>query len=301
MSQFGVYDAILGSGLTLRQVVDGGWTTTIEESIALHSGGIDPQQIYQGDAEQAATFQTADLVGVLGGIDPASGLLVSTGITVPFRKKASGGTFAGTSSHFASSCSNGLVICSELSASKEQESGDSPGAVATVMAHAISSSGADPITASTGNSLASQTFNGQFVMGPVVIDSTAVTDVLSVSVSTGITLDKWRPGKGDYPTRIYIASRRPVISIELEDLDSFVSSGGFSLGAFAISSGVDAYFKKRADGGGYASGSVHGKASIGAGVGFAEQINGGTTGHASGRVRLVGKAMTWSVNNALPS
>lgn len=294
-----LYDANLGSSLKLRQILDGGWRTQGSPVVARTTAGLDPAELYGGRADPVADFQSSDLVTILANIDPASGLVVSDTLTLPFQKRASAGTYAAGASHFASSATKALIVVTNISTARDQEGDDSPGAVASLEAHVESSDGTDPLTGSSGNSLAATAFVDQFAMGPVQVNGVTVTDAVGYRVNPGIEIYKQYTEGLTYPTLVAIRKRTPTIEIDVEDLDSFANSGGFGLGFSGLSS-VGCFLRRRADAAQFESGAVHAKMSFATGISNVQTIRGSGHDDASGTIILHGKALSWSATNALP-
>ncbi|CAK9003734.1 Uncharacterized protein SCF082_LOCUS7878 [Durusdinium trenchii] len=293
--QHSLYDAIFGA-LTIRQITEGGWNIDPTTIYAVASGGVDPEEIYAGRVVQVAEFTTADIAGVLGGVDPQAGLHVTSGNTVPFRKRAVGSTFASGSSHFASTYTNGLLLCTQITASRDSEGEETPGVTATLQSHAYADDGeVDPVTASTGQALAAQAFNAQFAIGPVVVNSTEVTDVTEWRVDTGITLQVKFQAAKPFPIRLHIRQRRPRIEIDVEDLDQFNSATGFTLSHGSLTS-ASVYARRRDDGNRFEAddASNHAKISFATGITSTSTVRGTGNDDASGTVILHGKALSWS-------
>lgn len=296
-----IYDANLGSSLKLRQILDGGWQLSHQVVIGRTTAGIDPSEIYAGRGEPVASLSTADLTTVLTNVDPADGLLISDGLTLPFQKRASGATYASGSNHWASTATKALVIVTEISAARDQEGEDQPGATAQLEAHVESSDGSDPVSGSSGQALAATAFVDQYSMGPVVINGTTLTDPTGFRVRPGIEVHKvWSAGL-DFPTLVCIRRRTPVIEIDVEHLDSLATSGGFGLGASALTS-ASVYLKRKDDGARYESdvSLLHGKISFATGLTKIEAVQGSGSDDASATIMLHGKALSWSAANALP-
>jgi hypothetical protein len=192
-------------------------------------------------ADPVAMFQTNDIAGVLAGISVTTGLNVTSGtITIPYRKRVSGGTYASGSNHYTLAATNGLTIIESIQVA------DSAEATASLKTVFISTDGFTvPVTENTGAALSNQTFNAVHALGTVVIDGTAVTDVQSVTINTGINLVPYRVGGAVYPTQIFITARDPYIDLVFKDHNAMAGQGPLFEAATSAVIGL----RKRSDGG----------------------------------------------------
>jgi hypothetical protein len=294
-----VYDAILG-GLTLRQVMRTAYSPNANIIAGRVSGGLNPSEFYGGPAEPMASFDSADLAGVLGGLSVTAGLSVAAGtITIPFNERANGGTFASGSNHETLSSANGLIVPTSFSANQ-----DDAAAIATLECHFRSTDGLTyPVAVNANQALGSQAFSAQFAMGPVGLElgsegSASLLDgVSAIAVNPGLTVVKEKYNGAIYPTRLFITQRDPSIDITFVDLAGLVRFTSIyqSLVSLAV------FFRKRADGGSFVSDATeeHIAFSFAAGITQIQQV--GASGNATGShtVRLYGKALTASAAAAI--
>lgn len=292
-----LYDAILG-GTTVRQILDGGFNANAQIIAGRASGAIDPSELYGAQAAPNAPFETSDLAGLLGGVSVTSGLSISAGtITLPFQKRANQAEFQGSLSHPAIDATDGLVIIESIS-SRQGEGG---GGLVTARGQVIfiSTDGAtDPVSGSTGNSLASQSFSAQFDHGPAVVNSSEVAECVGWTANTGISVRlKFYQGL-PYPTAVFITRRRPTIDVTFEDLDDAM---GF-LGSFTALTGFDVYGRKYSDGASHvAEGTAqHLKVSFADGIIDANVIQASGDSEGQATVRGHGLTLTASTASAIP-
>lgn len=284
-----VYDAVLGA-LTLKQVTDGSYAAGAQPIAGRASGNIDPDQYFGGPAEPRASFSSADVAGVIAGLSMSGGLSVASGtITIPFRKRSNQAGFAGAASHFTVSGTNGLIVPTRFRASQDGEA-----ALADVECWFRSTDGLTmPAAVNVNQSLAAQSFNAQYALGPVTVNGAAIPEIVEVSVNPGITVRSSRHDGGIYPQKLYIVDRRPTIDLTFEDFDEAIA------GYLALTAAV-VYFRKRS-GVGFAAdvSTVHCAFSFADGIATAEQLS--ASGQQDGRctVRLHGEALTASAASAI--
>lgn len=297
MSAFSLYDVVLGSGLTLRQVLSTGLETGANIVPGYFSAGLDPQELYGGKIDQRLTLQTSDLVGLLGGVDPQAGLSVTDGIVVPLRQAQNQGTYATGANHYAAQCTNGLVVVEGIDCTSQQTV-----ATARATVHCRSADGTDPVTHSAAYTLAAQAYNAQFGMGPVVLTPTGESsfnpDINSVRIGTGITVRKRRDNGLPAPTRVWIRRRAPFIDLgfaSLGDLATFAS-------VYDPMTSVVCYLRRYADGDTFEADAslLHAALSFATGIIHAQRLSANGIEDAAATVRLWGKTLSWSVVNAIP-
>lgn len=294
-----VYDAILG-GLTLRQVMRTAYSPNGNILAGRQSGALDPSQFYGGPAEPVASFDSADVAGVLAGLSVTAGLAVAAGtITIPFNERSNGGTFAAGSSHETISGANGLIVPNSFSANQ-----DDPAAMATLECHFRSTDGlTNPVSVNANQALAAQAFNAQFAMGPVGIElgsegsSSQLTGVSGVTINPGLTVIKEKYDGAIFPTRLFISQRDPSIDLTFVDLAGLVRFRSIYQALVSIV----VYFRKRTDGGTFVADNVteHIGFSFGTGITQVQQV--GANGNATGShtVRIYGKTLTASAATAI--
>ena len=279
-----VYDTILG-GITLRQVVNSGFQPGGNVIAARSSGAVDPSELYGGPAEPVASIEVADLNGAIAGINVQTGLSVSTGITIPYRLSANQASHASGSVHQAIMASNGLVVPTSFSVDQGSNI-----ALAQLAVHFRSTDGTDPVTTSSNNALAAQTFVAEFGLGPVKVNGTAITELTGFSVNPGIRVVSERYAGLPFPQALFIRERTPTIDIQFDDL---AAATAFASTYQAMTS-LTAFCRKYSDGNTFEADAnlSHVKFSFAGGIIAVESI--GASGEESGRavVRLHGKSLT---------
>lgn len=290
-----VYDAVLGA-LTLKQVTRTSYALNGTAIAGTASGAPDPSEYFGGPADPQATFESADIAGVLGGLSVTAGLAVAAStITIPWNKRSNGGTFAGPSAHFALSGANGLIIPTRFSCNQDDEA-----AMAELMCYFRSTDGVtEPVAEAIGASLASQSFNAQYGLGPASINGTAIPQLVGVSINPGITVEAQRVNGGIYPTALFITQRRPSIDFTFEDLDALATYSA----QFTVMTAAIAYFRKRsgvsylADTG--LGNEQHCKFSFADGIVNTETVQGSGVGRAQATLRCFGETLTATATSAI--
>lgn len=287
-----VYDAVLGA-LTLKQVTRTAYSLNGTPIAGMASGAADPSEYFGGRADPSCTFESADVAGVLGGVSVTAGLAIASGtITIPWNKRSNGGTFAGSGSHVALSGANGLLIPTRFSANQDDEA-----AMAELQLFFRSTDGAtEPVAEATSQTLAAQSFNAQYALGPGSINGTAVPELVGVSINPGITVEPQAVNGGIYPTALFITMRRPTIDFIFEDLDALATySAQFTAMTAAI-----AYFRKRSGASFVADATEeHIKFSFADGIITTETVSGSGVNRAQATLRCYGETLTASAASAI--
>jgi len=290
------YDAILGS-LTLRQVRKSGFQPQAKTQAGRVSGGLDASALFLKEAQPRAMFTSGDIAGVIAGLSLTAGLSVVAGtITIPYNRRANGGTFAGGSSNFTLTGANGLILPRSISASQ----GEEEGASADIEVIFLSTDGLTaPVAANVNQALGSQAFNAMYAMGPVYIGGSQLTQVQSIKVDTGLQATVKLYDGTCYPTITFIQQRDPAIEVTFENFDALSSNGPL----FAtLGSGCAAYFRKKASHSTFTSdaSTVHCKLSFADGLASVESAEASGTDNGSATIRLNGLALVGSAASAIP-
>ena len=240
-----IYEAVLDA-VTIKQVTATSINPGLTASRAKASGAVASSQVSITKAEPVINITTSDLAGVIAGISPTAGLVVSSAGLIPFKDRAAGGTFEGSAAHQTVSFVNALAVPMEITASQDSEEG----ATCKIDVHVAGASDpgqTSPLTFNTGATLAAASFVGVYDLGPVKIASTTIVGVKSVSVKFGLTVSKYRYGGQVWPliSGICITASDPSISVTFEDTASAQAAGEFA----ATASTITAYFRLRVAGG----------------------------------------------------
>lgn len=296
MASDAVYDAVLGS-LTLAQVTAGTLSTNATPVAGTNSGELDVNTYYGGRAEPRVTFSSTNVSSVVGVANICTaGISVSTGtITIPFQKRANQSTFAAGLSHFTVSGTNGLIFPTTFSCNQDDD-----GAVANLECYFRSTDGVtNPIATNSSQALASQTFIGLYGLGPCNLLGTALSEVVGISVGTGIEVRTESHNGGLYPDRIYIVRRRPFFDLtfnDFDDIDTIIPDAVWT----SIGSNCDAYFRQRAGTGYTANGSAaHIKFTLSSGVIDLNSLRASGADSGQATVRVWGTSLTAAAGSTI--
>ncbi|MDE2100763.1 MAG: hypothetical protein KGL39_26190 [Patescibacteria group bacterium] len=289
------YDAVLGVGNALKQVRRTSFQPGIRQGVGRMSGAVDPSILFVNGGEPRATLQSGDVAGVITLLSVTAGLFVSAGtITLPWNRRANGGTFAGGLNNFTITGANALIVPRSFSASQSDEEGAS----AELEVVFVSTDGLTaPVTFAVNQALAAEAFNLLFAMGPVYINTVALTQVQSVKVDTGITVETKMFDGAIYPTLVYIKTREPSITVTFENFDVAQTYAPL----FAACTAAAAYFRKRATGGTFVSDATagHVKLSIATGLGVLEHIESSKNENGTASIKLTGLSLSSSTASAI--
>lgn len=291
-----VSDATLGS-LSLRQVFDGAFNTNATPVAGTASGGLDVSAYYGGPAEPKVTYSSGDLGTILGVSNICTaGLAVSSGtITVPFQKRADKSTYASGTVQFTVSGTDGLTIPTSFSVSQDDDS-----AVCNLETWFESTDGVTvPFGTNSSQTAGSQTFTGMYGLGPFSLLGSTLSEVVGVTINTGISVVSERHNGGLYPDRLYIVSRRPSMDVlfnDFDDVDSLIADAVWT----DIGSNCIAYMRKRSGAGYVANGTAqHLSFTFAGGIVDMQSLSasGASTGVAG--VRLYGESLSVSAAAAI--
>lgn len=289
-------DIILGA-TTIRQVTNISHASGQEHRKAMNSGGAVVQQVSLKSAVDVTTFTSEDLAALLA-LNTATfcsvgiPLLAST-ITVPQKLRANGAVFASGSAHPAWTGSNALIVPTSFEVSQDADAG-----ACTADIHWLSADGSTiALDDTSGNALASQSFNAEFAMGPCYINGTLLAGAQSFRVNPGIEVVKPPLGSGFiYPTQASIKMGTPTMELTVNDWDSVTGT----VGTFVAMTSANFYMRKRADSGIYSASSDNIRFTMAAGLTDTNSISISRNDDGSATITLHGKVLTASAAVALP-
>lgn len=290
-----VYDAIVGA-VALKQIKRTSFSPGAQLQADRMSGAVDPAVFFLQGAEPRATFESMDMPGVIAGISATAGLFVSAGtLTIPFNRRANGGTFAGGSTNFTLTGANGMAILQSLGAAQSDE-----GAVASIELCFLSTDGLTiPVAANVNQALAAEAYDASHAFGPAYLNGVKLTQVVSTRVNTGVALTVKRYDGSVYPTIAFIQTRNPSIEITFENFDAINTYGPL----FAAPTACAVYYRQKSPGGTFATDitATHVKASFGAG-GMSAVQSAEASGNANGTATLhvVGTALALTAASTIP-
>lgn len=288
-----VYDAFLGA-YNLRQCFNGSYNPQAQVIGGIVSGAPDPSALYGHTTAPKAMFQTGDLAGLIAGVSMGAGLSIASGtVLIPFRRRANQGTHASGSSHVVVSGTDGLAVCTEIAAAQDDEA-----ARAGVDFFFRSTDGlTNPAAIAGSQSLSAQAFVGLYAFGPVYVNGSKVGEVIRSRVVPGITVQVLRHDGGNYPDRLYIVQRRPVIELTFRDFDDLAAFGT----SFAVLTSVAAYYRKRSGAGFVSDASTsHVKCSFTDSLLTVSQAGANDVQPGEATIQIHGLALTASAASAIP-
>lgn len=283
-----VYDALIGTGNNVRQVVSTDYSPNARIEAGRVSAGVDPSALFLTEARPTARIQSGDLAGVLALLSVTAGLDVAgENIDLPYQFRAAGSTFAGNLSHSVLRGTNGLVV--PQSASVNQ--GDVASLI-DLMVHFESDGFTAPVAQVDDLTLTAQAFNALFGLGPAVLDSATVAGVIGHTVNFGLTVEPEMTDGAVYPVTHFITERNPSIDLRFRDFDSLAAAATI---ASAMTTLV-VYHRKRAEGGTYVANGTgaHVAFSFGAGITSVQNVTGQGTQPAIPTLRCFGELLSVS-------
>jgi hypothetical protein len=297
MAAFVAADVILGA-TTIRQITQSDHQSNQEIRKAMTSGGNTVSRVSGKSSGEISTFTSGDLAALLAlgtntFISAGLSLLTST-ITVPFKARAPGGSYASGSTHPAITGANALIVPTAIEASQ-----DGDAATCACDIHWLSTDGqTQGATDTATNALAAQGFNAEYALGPVYINGSSLTGAQSVRITPGIEVVKPPLGSGSiYPTQASLKEIVPTIEITFNDYDAFVTE----VGDFTAMTSAVVYLRLRADAGLYgALASVNISFTFAAGLADTNAVSVSSNDDGSGTVTLHGKTVTTSVAATIP-
>ena len=290
-------DVILGAA-TVRQVTATDHKTNAEIRKVMTSGGNAVSQVFAKMASEVTTVTSNDLATLFAlntNTFCSAGLyLTSSTVTVPYKKRAAGGSFASGSSHPALTGSTALVIPTLIEATQE---GDAASAQFEI--HWLSSDGfTKGCDDATGQALGSQAFGAEYTLGPAYINGTLLTGVQSVRINPGIEVLKTMNGAGQvWPAFASIKNIVPTMEIGVNDFDSIAGT----VGDITAMTSANVYFRLRSDSGVYnVAGSNIVRFTFAAGIADTGSVTTSQNDNGSGTITLHGKTLTASVVQSIP-
>lgn len=289
-----LHDLIFGSGTAIKQCQTVSHSNGINPLVGRNSGGAAPAFVGVMSAEPTATVTTMDVAGFVG-IFGVAGASVSSGtVTLPFRKRSAGSTYAGTSSHFTVTGANAFGYPTSYTASQDQA------ATATAEIKFLSSTGlAAPLSSATGATLASLAYNVNYTLGPAGIDGTQVPEITSITVNPGLSVEVKMFNGSPYPESCVIVTTDPTIELTFADFDEIDTHGPM----FSSNDGNDvtAYFRKMADGSTRVADATeeHIKFTLSDGLITIPDFSASDTADGSGTILITGKSLAVSAVSAI--
>jgi len=291
-------DAILGAA-TIRQITNADHKTNMEIRKAMNSGGHAVQQVSGKAAGEITSLTSGDIAGLVAlnaNAFVSAGYAVAAGtVTVPYKLRSSGATFASGSSHPWLTGSDAFVVPTLFEVSQ-----DADFATCQFDVHWLSSDGlTKACDDATGNALGAQSFSGEFALGPCYINGTLLDGVQSFRVTPGIEVVKPPLGSGSvWPTFASIKTAVPTIEITVNDFGAIAGT----VGDFTAMTSANCYMRKRLDAGLYAAAisTVDVRFTFAGGLTDTNSVVVSNNDDGTATITLHGKTLTASAAVAVP-
>ena len=256
-NEYVIWDAVLGS-VTIRQVKSSSFNEGIETAIARLSGVPAASEIYAMAADPRVSITTGNLAAVSTSTILQEGITVGAvasqtpaTINIPWAQRSSGVAYGASGTHTAikgatTGTGYALFIVDSITASQGQ------------MAEASLSGGfhnggvfsnSAPFAIDNAFTAGSQSFVGEYTLGPVSVDLDGVAAVTlyptQVRINPGLTLTMVERAAGTiYPPLLIITEVKPSIDVTFRDLSELDIFGGPKK-----IEGITAYLRKLSEGG----------------------------------------------------
>jgi hypothetical protein len=291
-----VYDALVGPSVNLRQITNSGFDPKIESVSGRNSGSAVIADQFVVSSQPEANLSTVDIGGFLTAFGTLGAFVASgANVTIPYQKRARGGTFVGAGANMKV---NGVTDCPVVLVPQSINAPRQGVPTAQGQAFFLSSDGIlIPYVESVNQTLQAQAFVAMYGLGPVYINGVHVPKQVGYSVSFGLGWSDLQTYDGAvYPSDMFLETIDPVIEVQVEDFDQFVSI----VGGAPISS-VTAYLRKRASGGTYVADvtAQHIKFSFASGLIKPQMISAQETKHGNAAIRLEGRTLVASAASAV--
>lgn len=289
-----LHDVLFGAAVPIKQCQTVSHSNNVNPYIGRNAGGSAPAFVGVMSAEPTATVTSYDVAGLVGifGVTVAS---VSAGtVTLPFRKRADGSTYAGTLSHFTMTGANAHGFPTSYTATQ-----DSP-ASGTVEIKFMSTTGlAAPLTSATGATLGAQAFNTMYTLGPAGVNGTQVPEITGITVNPGITYEVRMFNGSPYPEKCVIITTDPTIELTFADFDAIDTYG--PMFTSNDSQDVTAYFRKMDDGSTRVADATaeHIKFTLSDGLNIVQDFSASDTGDGSATLMIHGKSLAVTATSAI--
>lgn len=292
-----LHDLIFGTGVAVKQCQSVSHSNNINLLIARTTGDVDPSLTGVMDATPTTTVSSYDVAGLIGTFGATTGASVSSGtVTIPFSRRASGSTFAGSTSHFTVTGANAFGYPTSYTASQGQA------ASGTVDIMFFSSNGlAIPLSSATGASLSANAFSASYTIGPAKINGTQVSQITGATVNTGINVRAEIYDGNVYPllANCVIDQRDPTIELTTALFDEIDTYG--PMFATNDSQDVVVYFRKLSDGSTRVADATaeHIAFTLSDGIITVDQFSGQDNQDGSATIKITGKSLAVSATSAI--
>lgn len=251
-------------------------------------------------AAPRATLATRDLATLFATVSVTAGLnVISTGATFRAQQRSSNSTFSTGAVHETWSSTVGFLRPTAITATQE----DQDGAICQLEYTALWDGSTLPFVANTNvdfDLLTDPAFSNRYFLGPFYLNAVKVEGVTSASFDPGINYVAKAYNGDAFPKLGAIVSRRPSLTVEVEDIESI---NGLGLFGNAATNAVQ-YFQHAADNGTRvaAATTTHAKITLAAGDITAQSITiSGPEEDGSGTIVVMGEGTAAiATNSAIP-
>lgn len=290
------YEAILGTGYTVKQVRSANYAPNVQVARDRANGNSAAAIVTMMSADPQVTLTTGDVGGAITGLG-SSGILwlASDTITLPFMSRAVGGVFASGSSHPQIDATRALAVLQSVTASH----GDAAGATASIMAHLLSEDGVTaPVSISANNALAATAFGAMYRLGPTLMNAALLSTVTQVTVNTGLTVEVEAYDGDPYAARAFVGGDvDPTITLTFRDFDALAAIGPL----YASLTSLNVHLRKCADGGVTVAdaSTVHVKISAAGGMSVVEGADAEARSSGQANLTIQAKSLTYAAASAI--
>lgn len=289
-----LHDLIFGAGTAVKQCQTVTYTSNTETYTGRNSGGASPAEIVVMSAQPTTSVTTTDIAGFSAIFGTLGANVTSGTVTVPMRKRANGSTYAGTSSHFTMTGANAYGFPTSYSATQ----GSAATATAQINYHSTTGLAA-PLAAAVDATLAAQSYNVSYTLGPAGVDGTQVPEITAITINPGLTVEVRLYNGSSYPEKSVIISIDPTMELTFADMDSVEEYG--PIFTSNVGNDVTAFFRKMADGSTRVADATeeHMLFTLSGGVVVVDEFSGNDTSDASGTIMVKGESLTVSATSAI--
>lgn len=305
-NEYVVWDCVLGS-TAVKQIRSSSFNESIETEIARLSGVPSASEIYAMAADPRISLTTGNIAAVTTSTILQEGIVIGNvltstpaAISIPWARRAAGVLYGASGTHVAikgatAGTGYALFVVDSIQASQGQFAEAS---LSGAIHNAGTFSNTAPFAIDIAFVGASQTFVGEYTIGPVVVNLGGSDFTLyptQVRVNPGLTLTMVERAAGTiYPPLYILTEAKPSIDVTFRDLALLTNYGGPK----KITS-ITAYLRKLEDGATTLAGSAI-SYSFAAGVSGIDTVsaNGQTPG--SSTLRFSGKTLACSTAATIP-
>lgn len=289
-----VYDALLGSGVTISQVESGGLSNNVTVTPGYQSAGVLADALFVDKAEPVITLGTTDLFTTLTEISLSNGLCITDDtIALPFAVQNCAGALSG-GSHVVATAGYGFAVIQSITGSN-----DGKAAMANIEVCLLSEDGfTDPVGAVTNGSLTSAAFIAAYRLAKVTLGGTEVQGITQVTINPGVGYIKRPSNGGPFNTNTYREHTVPTIDLTFDNQAAFAGFGPMT----GDQSALVVYFAKKSDGGDVVSlaSSEHIAISCGDNLSVVDTFKGQGRSLAEVTVKIHAKQLAVSLTSAIP-